>query len=48
MKLVSAQIEELLGYSKSCKNFLTVSQMRIVPEFKSKNSQYERPKKIYL
>ncbi|MBN2765226.1 MAG: polysaccharide biosynthesis protein [Paludibacteraceae bacterium] len=40
---ISAQIEELIGYSRSCKNFLTVSQMKkIVPEFKSKNSQYER------
>jgi len=40
---VSAQIDELINYSQLCKNFLTVSQMKkIVPEFKSKNSQYER------
>lgn len=40
---VSAQIDELIHYSFLCKNFLTVSQMKkIVPEFKSKNSQYER------
>ncbi len=40
---VSAQIEELILYSQQCKNFLTVSQMKkIVPEFLSKNSQYER------
>lgn len=40
---VSVQMDELLGYSRSCKNFLTVTQMKkIVPEFKSKNSQYER------
>jgi hypothetical protein len=42
-EVVTAQIDELIGYSRSCKNFLTVSQMKkIVPEFKSKNSQYER------
>jgi FlaA1/EpsC-like NDP-sugar epimerase len=40
---ISAQIDELINYSLLCKNFLTVSQMKkIVPEFKSKNSQYER------
>lgn len=40
---VSAQIDELIHYSFLCKNFLTVSQMKkIVPEFKSMNSQYER------
>ncbi len=41
--LVSNQIDELIKYSHSCKSFLTVSQMKkIVPEFKSNNSQYER------
>lgn len=40
---ISKQIDELINYSQLCKNFLTVSQMKkIVPEFKSKNSQYER------
>lgn len=40
---VSVHIEELINYSHMCKNFLTVSQMKkIVPEFKSKNSQYEK------
>jgi len=40
---ISVQIDELINYSQLCKNFLTVSQMKkIVPEFKSKNSQYER------
>lgn len=40
---VSALIDELIDYSKTCKNYLTVSQMKkIVPEFKSQNSQYER------
>lgn len=40
---ISVQIDELISYSLLCKNFLTVSQMKkIVPEFKSKNSQYER------
>ena len=40
---ISVQIDELINYSHLCKNFLTVSQMKkIVPEFKSKNSQYER------
>lgn len=40
---VSVQIDELIHYSFLCKNFLTVSQMKkIVPEFKSMNSQYER------
>lgn len=42
-EIASKQIDELIGYSISCKNFLTVSQMKkIVPEFKSKNSLYER------
>lgn len=40
---VSTQIDELIQYSSICKNFLTVSLMKkIVPEFLSKNSQYER------
>ena len=40
---VSKQIDELIQYSFLCKNFLTVSLMKkIVPEFLSKNSQYER------
>jgi len=40
---ISNQIDELISYSFLCKNFLTVSQMKkIVPEFKSKNSLYER------
>jgi len=40
---VSTDINELIRYSFLCKNFLTVSQMKkIVPEFLSKNSQYER------
>ena len=40
---VSTQIDELIQYSFLCKNFLTVSLMKkIVPEFLSKNSQYER------
>jgi FlaA1/EpsC-like NDP-sugar epimerase len=40
---VSNQIDELIQYSFLCKNFLTVSLMKkIVPEFLSKNSQYER------
>jgi len=40
---VSLQIDELIKYSFMCKNFLTVSLMKkIVPEFLSKNSQYER------
>jgi len=40
---VSIDIDELIRYSFLCKNFLTVSQMKkIVPEFLSKNSQYER------
>lgn len=40
---VSAQIDELIQYSFLSKNFLTVSLMKkIVPEFLSKNSQYER------
>jgi FlaA1/EpsC-like NDP-sugar epimerase len=40
---VSAQVEELIQYSFNCKSFMTVSLMKkIVPEFISKNSQYER------
>jgi len=40
---VSPQIDELIRYSLMCKNFLTVSLMKkIVPEFLSKNSQFER------
>jgi len=40
---VTLQIDELIQYSFMCKNFLTVSLMKkIVPEFLSKNSQYER------
>ena len=40
---VSVQIDELIQYGMMCKNFLTVSLMKkIVPEFLSKNSQYER------
>jgi FlaA1/EpsC-like NDP-sugar epimerase len=40
---VSSQIDELILFSSQCKNFLTVSLMKkIVPEFLSKNSQYER------
>jgi len=40
---VTLQIDELIQYSLMCKNFLTVSLMKkIVPEFLSKNSQYER------
>ncbi|MFA5046384.1 MAG: polysaccharide biosynthesis protein, partial [Paludibacter sp.] len=42
-EIISAQIDELILYSLQCKNYLTVSQMKkIVPEFLSKNSQYER------
>jgi FlaA1/EpsC-like NDP-sugar epimerase len=40
---ISPQIDELIRYSLMCKNFLTVSLMKkIVPEFLSKNSQFER------
>lgn len=40
---VSKNIDELIRYSFLGKNFLTVSQMKlIVPEFVSNNSQYER------
>jgi len=40
---VSAHVDELILYSLQCKNFLTVSLMKkIVPEFLSKNSRYER------
>lgn len=42
-EVVSEQIDELISYSFMCKSFLTVTQMKkIVPEFVSKNSQYER------
>ena len=41
--IVAPQIDELIRYSLMCKNFLTVSLMKkIVPEFLSKNSQFER------
>lgn len=40
---VTVLIDKLINYSKLCKDYLTVSTMKkIVPEFKSKNSQYER------
>ena len=40
---ISIQIDELINISAKSKDFLTVAQMKkIVPEFKSKNSQYER------
>lgn len=40
---VSVMIDKLINYSKLCKDYLTVSTMKkIVPEFKSMNSQYER------
>jgi FlaA1/EpsC-like NDP-sugar epimerase len=40
---VSLLIDKLINYSKLCKDYLTVSTMKkIVPEFKSKNSLYER------
>ena len=40
---ISSQIEELINYSFACKDYLTVTQMKkIVPEYLSKNSQYER------
>ena len=40
---VSILIDKLINYSKLCKDYLTVSTMKkIVPEFKSMNSQYER------
>lgn len=40
---VCLQIDELIHNSLLCKNFLTVNLMKkIVPEFLSKNSQYER------
>ncbi|MHB9055077.1 MAG: polysaccharide biosynthesis protein [Paludibacteraceae bacterium] len=40
---VSKKIDELIKYSFHGKNFLTVSQMKmIVPEFISNNSQYEK------
>lgn len=42
-KKVSSEIDELCQYSFLCKDFLTVSMMKkIVPEFISKNSQFER------
>lgn len=41
--VISGQIDSLIEYSLLCKNYLTVTQMKkIVPEFISKNSQYER------
>jgi FlaA1/EpsC-like NDP-sugar epimerase len=41
--VVSKQIDELIQYGFLCKNYLTVSLMKkIVPEFLSKNSHYER------
>jgi FlaA1/EpsC-like NDP-sugar epimerase len=41
--VVNEQIEELMKLSFACKDFLMVAQMKkIVPEFISKNSQYER------
>lgn len=40
---IAPHIDELIQYSNLSKNFMTVSQMKkIVPEFLSKNSQYER------
>lgn len=40
---ISTQIDELINVSANSKDFLTVAQMKkIVPEFKSKNSLYER------
>ncbi len=40
---VSVMIDKLINYSKLCKDYLTVATMKkIVPEFKSKNSQYEK------
>ena len=40
---ISQEINLLIKYSYLGKNFLTVSQMKkIVPEFISNNSQYER------
>ena len=40
---IAPLIDELIQYSNLSKNFMTVSQMKkIVPEFLSKNSQYER------
>jgi FlaA1/EpsC-like NDP-sugar epimerase len=40
---ISAQIDELIQYGFKCKNFMIVSLMKkIVPEFLSKNSKYER------
>ncbi len=39
----SVLIDKLINYSKLSKDYLTVSTMKkLVPEFKSKNSQYER------
>lgn len=41
--VISKDINELIENSRLCKNFLTVSLMKkIVPEFLSKNSMYER------
>lgn len=40
---ISVLIDKMINYSKLCKDFLTVATMKkVVPEFKSKNSQYER------
>ncbi len=40
---IAVLIDKLINYSKLNKDYLTVSTMKkIVPEFKSKNSQYER------
>ncbi len=40
---ISSQIDELIDVSFKSKDYLTVAQMKkIVPEFKSKNSQFER------
>jgi len=40
---ISILIDKLINYGKLNKDYLTVSTMKkIVPEFKSKNSQYER------
>lgn len=40
---VNVLIDKLINYSKLCKDYLTVATMKkIVPEFKSNNSQYEQ------
>lgn len=39
---ISSKIDELIYYSKQCKDYLVVSQMKkIIPEFLSNNSPYE-------